>query len=81
MNVIVTGSTGFAGRELVAELLRQKDHVTVLVRNRRHIPEEWTGTVRVVEASMEQYADLDRDYTSDSVVGKSGIEQFMESEL
>lgn len=61
MNVIVTGSTGFAGRELVAELLRQKDHVTVLVRNRRHIPEEWTGTVRVVEASMEQYADLERE--------------------
>ena len=30
---------------------------------------------------MEKYADSDRDYTPDSIVGKSGIEQYMESEL
>lgn len=60
MNVVVTGSTGFVGRELVAELLRQKDHVTVLVRERRQIPKEWAECVQVIEASMEQYADLEK---------------------
>ena len=30
---------------------------------------------------MESYADSDRNDTSDSVVGKSGIEQYMENEL
>lgn len=38
-------------------------------------------TGKISSEEMEQYADLDRDYTSDSVVGKSGIEQFMENEL
>ncbi len=38
-------------------------------------------TGKISSEEMEQYADLDRDYTSDSVVGKSVIEQFMESEL
>ncbi len=38
-------------------------------------------TGKISSEEMEKYADSDRDYTSDSIVGKSGIEQFMENEL
>lgn len=36
---------------------------------------------KISSEEMEKYADSDRDYTPDSIVGKSGIEQYMESEL
>ncbi len=38
-------------------------------------------TGKISSEEMERYADSDRNYTSDSVVGKSGIEQYMEHEL
>lgn len=38
-------------------------------------------TGKISSEEMERYADSDRDYTSDSIVGKSGIEQYMENEL
>lgn len=38
-------------------------------------------TGKISSEEMERYADSDRNYTSDSVVGKSGIEQYMENEL
>ena len=36
---------------------------------------------KISSEEMEKYADSDRDYMPDSIVGKSGIEQYMESEL
>ncbi len=39
----------------------------------------YTGKISAEE--LEEYADSGRNYTSDSIVGKSGIEQYMESEL
>ena len=38
-------------------------------------------TGKISSEEMERYADSDRNYTFDSVVGKSGIEQYMENEL
>lgn len=38
-------------------------------------------TGKISSEEMERYADSDRNYTSDSIVGKSGIEQYMENEL
>lgn len=38
-------------------------------------------TGKISSEEMERYADSDRSYTSDSIVGKSGIEQYMENEL
>lgn len=38
-------------------------------------------TGKISSEELERYADSDRNYTSDSVVGKSGIEQYMEHEL
>ncbi|MCI8881334.1 MAG: NAD(P)-dependent oxidoreductase [Clostridiaceae bacterium] len=59
MRIIITGSTGFVGRELVAELLRQKDDVTVIVRDKQKLPAEWMHHVHVIEASMEQISELE----------------------
>lgn len=39
----------------------------------------YTGKISAEE--LEEYADSDRDYTIDSIVGKSGIEQSLEQEL
>lgn len=39
----------------------------------------YTGKISAEE--LEEYADSGRDYTSDYIVGKSGIEQYMENEL
>lgn len=38
-------------------------------------------TGKISSEELEKYADSDGDYTSDSVVGKSGIEQSLEKEL
>lgn len=38
-------------------------------------------TGKISSEEMERYADSDRNYTSDSIIGKSGIEQYMENEL
>ena len=38
-------------------------------------------TGKISSEEMEKYAGRDRDYTVESVVGKAGIEQYMESEL
>lgn len=38
-------------------------------------------TGKISSEEMERYADSDKSYTSDSIVGKSGIEQYMENEL
>ncbi len=38
-------------------------------------------TGKISSEEMERYADSDKKYTSDSIVGKSGIEQYMENEL
>jgi len=39
----------------------------------------YTGKISAEE--QEEYAESGRDYTSDSIVGKAGIEQYMENEL
>lgn len=38
-------------------------------------------TGKISSEEMEKYTGRDRDYTMESVVGKAGIEQYMESEL
>lgn len=47
MRAIVTGATGFVGKWLVNELLQQNDDVTVIVRNRERIPEEWKVSLHI----------------------------------
>lgn len=59
MKVVVTGATGFVGKYLIDELLRQKDEVTVIVRDIRHIPESWKNKVSVIEESMEHFSKLE----------------------
>lgn len=76
--------------ETVAYILENKQALTGI-----GIGEDWdrvyTGgeafshilgyTGKISSEEMERYADSDRNYTSDSVVGKSGVEQYMENEL
>lgn len=70
MKVVVTGATGFVGRWLVNELLEQKEQVTVVVRNKERVPEEWNGLVYVVEASGERGIKLS---SGDFPEGKADI--------
>ena len=41
MRAVITGATGFAGKWLVKELLEQNDEVTVVVRDKNNLPDEW----------------------------------------
>lgn len=61
MNVVITGATGFVGRWLVTELLQQSNRVTVIVRNRVHVPDEWKDRVSIVEATLGELANLCQD--------------------
>lgn len=61
MEVVVTGATGFVGRWLVDELLRQGDGVTVIARDKERIPDRWRGKVPVIEASLEGYEELKKE--------------------
>ena len=38
-------------------------------------------TGKISSEELEQYADSDKNYTADSVVGKAGIEQYLENQL
>ena len=58
MKAVVTGATGFVGKWLVEELLRQGDEVTVIVRNSNSVPCNWKTQVHIVEASLEQLSHL-----------------------
>ena len=59
MKAVITGATGFVGTWLVRELLTQNDEVTVIVRDKKSIREEWAESVHVVEATLEQFSELD----------------------
>ena len=41
MQILVTGSTGFIGRRVIAQLLKHGHSVKALVRNRSRIPSDW----------------------------------------
>lgn len=60
MKIVVTGATGFVGKWLVNELLAQKDEVTILVQNKKKVPAEWNGIVRITEVSLEQFCRLEQ---------------------
>lgn len=38
-------------------------------------------TGKISSEELEQYMELDKDYTTDSVVGKAGVEQYLEEQL
>lgn len=60
MKIVVTGATGFVGKWLVKELLKQGDEVTVVVRSKMRIPDEWTSKVQIVETDLEGLSKLDK---------------------
>lgn len=70
MRAVITGATGFAGKWLVKELLEQNDEVTVVVRDKNNLPDEWNEKVSVVEASLSQLSGLCADSFS---VGSADI--------
>jgi nucleoside-diphosphate-sugar epimerase len=47
-NVLVTGATGFVGVHLVARLLSEGCHVTVLASSSSVLPTEWGDRVRII---------------------------------
>ena len=65
MRTVVTGATGFVGRWLVNELIKQNDKVTIIVRNKKKILPEWKGIVEVIEAELEQLSHLSAEDFSD----------------
>lgn len=82
--------SGNVSQETVAYILENSEALTGIT-----VGQDWnrvyTGgeafshilgyTGKISSEEMERYADSDKEYTSDSVVGKSGIEQYMEDEL
>ncbi len=60
MKIVVTGATGFVGKWLVAELLKQGDEVTVVVRDEKRIPNGWRDSVYVVEAEAQTLFRLEK---------------------
>ncbi|TWT95619.1 NAD-dependent epimerase/dehydratase family protein [Neorhodopirellula pilleata] len=60
MNLLVTGATGFVGQHFVAELIRRRHRVTVLVRSEDRAQEmNWRGDVRIIcgDLSLEDSFD------------------------
>ena len=47
MRAIVTGATGFVGKELVRELTSNGIDVLAIVRNSKKIPEAWKNTAQI----------------------------------
>ena len=58
MHYIITGATGFVGKQLVLELLKQKEEVTVLVRDAAKIPKEWSDNVQVIKTDLHHFKEV-----------------------
>lgn len=61
MKTVVTGATGFVGKWLVEELLKQGNAVTIIVRNKKSIPTAWTSRVTVIEATLDILSSLKQE--------------------
>ncbi len=61
MNILVTGATGFVGKWLVDELLDQEDNITVIVRNKAKLAEEWKHSLHIIETPLEQVFKLEQN--------------------
>jgi predicted dehydrogenase/nucleoside-diphosphate-sugar epimerase len=58
-NILVTGATGFVGRELVRQLVAQGHFIRALVRNATRLPPDVRGPqVEVTVANLSKTADL-----------------------
>lgn len=69
MRIVVTGSTGFVGRQLVARLLENGHQITAVARNldrARLCP--WFDRVRFVFADLEQLTDRVREQLGEAEV-------------
>jgi NADH dehydrogenase len=67
MRIVVTGGTGFIGREVVERLLEAgSDDVVVTTRNPDHDP--WNGRVRLVQAYSGDHVSLGRAFMGAEVV-------------
>ena len=50
--ILVTGSTGFIGRHLVARLKAQRQRVRVILPDKAPVPESWGNAVEVLRGSL-----------------------------
>ena len=59
-SALVTGASGFIGAHLVARLLSEGSHVTVLARSSSAVPAEWRDRVRVIACDDFSESNLRR---------------------
>lgn len=60
MRAIITGATGFVGRNLVKELIANKIEVTAIIRHNREIPCEWENSrsIKVIYSDLSELGTL-----------------------
>lgn len=60
MRAIITGATGFVGRNLVKELIANEIEVTVIIRHNREIPCEWknNSNIEVIYSDLSELGSL-----------------------
>ncbi len=59
--IVVTGATGFLGRNLVEELLHLGEEVIVIVREPDKIPNSWKKRVTILKGSLNDLITLETD--------------------
>ena len=59
MKVLLFGGTGFIGKDLLKELLKNKHRVTVLSRNPDKIDKEFSDRVNTIKADVAQKRSLE----------------------
>jgi len=68
MRIVVTGGTGFIGREVVDRLLEAGDHDIVVTSRSSERADRWSGRVEVVQAFAGDTISLGRAFTGADVV-------------
>ncbi len=51
-SILITGGNSFIGIHIVNELIKRNTIISVLVRSKKTIPEEWIGEVKVFEGNL-----------------------------
>lgn len=68
MNILITGGTGFIGRQLIKKLLDRKYHISVLSRNRQRAFSILGSNCNIIE----NLSELQSRYLPDTVINLSG---------
>ena len=65
MKIILAGTTGFVGREVLARCLNDSSITSIVVLSRRELPADYPGGAKLKVAILEDFTSYSKDVLGD----------------